>query len=59
MGNDPAGEAKPNVCAFSDGLAGAYCEVRLVLTGKACSMCIFVLLGIRSVSVGNIVKLRK
>ena len=28
----PAGEAKPNVCAISDGEAGAYCTVRLVLT---------------------------
>ena len=27
----PAGEAKPDVCALSDGKAGAYCTVRLVL----------------------------
>ena len=27
----PAGEAKPNVCAVSDGEAGAYCTVGLVL----------------------------
>jgi hypothetical protein len=28
----PAGEAKPNVCAISDGEAGAYCTVGLVLS---------------------------
>jgi hypothetical protein len=26
----PAGKAKPNVCALSDGEAGAYCTVGLV-----------------------------
>ena len=27
----PAGEAKPDVCAVSDGEAGAYCTVGLVV----------------------------
>ena len=33
----PAGEAKPNVCAISDGKAGAYCTVglvKIILNGK-------------------------
>ena len=29
-GPDPAGEAKPEVCALNDGEAGAYCKVGLV-----------------------------
>ena len=29
----PAGKAKPDVCAVSDGKAGAYCTVGLVLSG--------------------------
>ena len=28
---EPAGEAKPDVCVISDGEAGAYCTVGLVL----------------------------
>ena len=28
---EPAGEAKPNVCVISDGEAGAYCTVGLVI----------------------------
>ena len=31
----PAGEAKPDVCAISDGEAGAYCTVGLVLLESA------------------------
>ena len=27
-------QAKPNVCALSDGVAGAYCTVGLVLNGE-------------------------
>ena len=30
---EPAGEAKPDVCVISDGKAGAYCTVGLVLLG--------------------------
>ena len=32
---EPAGEAKPDVCVISDGEAGAYCTVGLVLIYKA------------------------
>ena len=31
----PAGEAKPDVCALSDGEAGAYCTVGLVFMRHA------------------------
>ena len=30
---EPAGEAKPDFCVISDGEAGAYCTVGLVLIG--------------------------
>ena len=30
---EPAGEAKPDVCVISDGEAGAYCTVGLVICG--------------------------
>ena len=30
---EPAGEAKPDVCVISDGEAGAYCTVGLVVLG--------------------------
>ena len=33
-GPEPAGEAKPDVCALSDGEAGAYCPVGLVFTER-------------------------
>ena len=32
---EPAGEAKPDVCVISDGEAGAYCTVGLVLNVTA------------------------
>ena len=36
-GPEPAGKAKPDVCALSDGEAGAYCTVELVFYEKQSS----------------------